>query len=119
VGPSPQIVPKPRQGGVPLPSASLVDSILPRAAATQTGEEIDSRIRIRRQVGFLTEWEEHVHEAETAVEKDVLGEDPCVESLDDIGGGIPGDKKFKAVQTGGPSGGCIPESLIDLKIDIL
>ena len=27
----------------------------------------------------------------------------------DIGGGIPGGKKFKAVQTGGPSGGCIPE----------
>ena len=29
----------------------------------------------------------------------------------DIGGGILGDKKFKAVQTGGPSGGCIPEQL--------
>jgi len=35
----------------------------------------------------------------------------------DIGGGIPGGKKFKAVQTGGPSGGCIPESLIDLTVD--
>ncbi len=35
----------------------------------------------------------------------------------DIGGGIPKGKKFKAVQTGGPSGGCIPESLIDLQID--
>ncbi|MEW6374595.1 MAG: NADH-quinone oxidoreductase subunit NuoF [Thermodesulfobacteriota bacterium] len=35
----------------------------------------------------------------------------------DIGGGIPGRKKFKAVQTGGPSGGCIPESLIDLPVD--
>ena len=35
----------------------------------------------------------------------------------DIGGGIIGDKKFKAVQTGGPSGGCIPESLLDLPID--
>ncbi|MCT4545039.1 MAG: NADH-quinone oxidoreductase subunit NuoF [Vallitalea sp.] len=35
----------------------------------------------------------------------------------DIGGGIPGGKKFKAVQTGGPSGGCIPESLLDTKID--
>jgi len=34
-----------------------------------------------------------------------------------IGGGIPGDKKFKAVQTGGPSGGCIPESMLDLPID--
>ena len=35
----------------------------------------------------------------------------------DIGGGIPGGKKFKAAQTGGPSGGCIPESLIDTPID--
>ncbi|ANW98345.1 NADH dehydrogenase [Thermoclostridium stercorarium subsp. thermolacticum DSM 2910] len=35
----------------------------------------------------------------------------------DIGGGIPNGKKFKAVQTGGPSGGCIPASLIDTPID--
>jgi len=35
----------------------------------------------------------------------------------DIGGGIPGGKKFKAAQTGGPSGGCIPASLVDLPID--
>jgi NADH:ubiquinone oxidoreductase subunit F (NADH-binding)/NAD-dependent dihydropyrimidine dehydrogenase PreA subunit len=35
----------------------------------------------------------------------------------DIGGGIPDGKKFKAVQTGGPSGGCIPESLINLPVD--
>ena len=35
----------------------------------------------------------------------------------DIGGGIPGDGKFKAIQTGGPSGGCIPESLIDIQVD--
>ncbi len=35
----------------------------------------------------------------------------------DIGGGIPDGKKFKAVQTGGPSGGCIPESLVDLPVD--
>lgn len=34
-----------------------------------------------------------------------------------IGGGIPSGKKFKAVQTGGPSGGCIPERLLDLKVD--
>jgi len=34
-----------------------------------------------------------------------------------IGGGIPGGKKFKAVQTGGPSGGCIPEERLDLKVD--
>ncbi len=33
-----------------------------------------------------------------------------------IGGGIPGGKKFKAVQTGGPSGGCIPEELMDLEV---
>ena len=35
----------------------------------------------------------------------------------DIGGGIPKGRKFKAVQTGGPSGGCIPESLLDLPVD--
>jgi NADH-quinone oxidoreductase subunit F len=34
-----------------------------------------------------------------------------------IGGGIPGGKRFKAVQTGGPSGGCIPEELLDLEVD--
>lgn len=35
----------------------------------------------------------------------------------DIGGGIPGGKEFKSVQTGGPSGGCIPASLLDTPID--
>jgi len=35
----------------------------------------------------------------------------------DIGGGIPGGGKLKAVQTGGPSGGCIPASLIDIPVD--
>ena len=35
----------------------------------------------------------------------------------DIGGGILKNKKFKAVQTGGPSGGCIPEALLDLPVD--
>ena len=39
------------------------------------------------------------------------------EIIYDIGGGIPKGKKFKAVQTGGPSGGVIPESLLDLKVD--
>ncbi len=34
-----------------------------------------------------------------------------------VGGGIPGGKKFKAVQTGGPSGGCIPEKHLDIKVD--
>ncbi len=35
----------------------------------------------------------------------------------DIGGGIPGNEKFKAVQTGGPSGGCIPRQLLSLPVD--
>ena len=35
----------------------------------------------------------------------------------DIGGGIPKKRKFKAVQTGGPSGGCIPEAFLDLRVD--
>lgn len=35
----------------------------------------------------------------------------------DIGGGIPGNKKFKALQTGGPSGGCLSEEYLDTKID--
>ncbi|MDI6830903.1 MAG: NADH-ubiquinone oxidoreductase-F iron-sulfur binding region domain-containing protein [Actinomycetota bacterium] len=39
------------------------------------------------------------------------------EIIYDIGGGIPGGKAFKAVQTGGPSGGCIPESLLDTPVD--
>jgi NADP-reducing hydrogenase subunit HndC len=33
-----------------------------------------------------------------------------------IGGGIPGGKRFKAIQTGGPSGGCIPDTLLDLQV---
>jgi len=39
------------------------------------------------------------------------------EIIYDIGGGIPEGKKFKAVQTGGPSGGCIPANLLDLEVD--
>jgi len=39
------------------------------------------------------------------------------EMIFDIGGGVLDDKKFKAVQIGGPSGGCIPESLLDLTVD--
>ena len=39
------------------------------------------------------------------------------EIIYDIGGGIPGGKKFKAAQSGGPSGGCIPASLIDTEVD--
>ncbi len=39
------------------------------------------------------------------------------EVIFDVGGGIPANKKFKAVQTGGPSGGCLPEEKLDLPID--
>ncbi len=39
------------------------------------------------------------------------------EIVEEIGGGIPNGKKFKAAQTGGPSGGCIPESFFDIEID--
>ena len=39
------------------------------------------------------------------------------EIVEEIGGGIPGGKKFKAAQTGGPSGGCIPADLIDTPVD--
>jgi NADH:ubiquinone oxidoreductase subunit F (NADH-binding)/(2Fe-2S) ferredoxin/NAD-dependent dihydropyrimidine dehydrogenase PreA subunit len=39
------------------------------------------------------------------------------EMIFDIGGGIPNGKKFKAVQTGGPSGGCIPEQFLDTPVD--
>ena len=39
------------------------------------------------------------------------------EIIYEIGGGIPNGRRFKAVQTGGPSGGCLPESLIDLPVD--
>ncbi len=35
----------------------------------------------------------------------------------DVGGGIPSGKKLKAIQTGGPSGGCVPEGMIDLPVD--
>jgi NADH:ubiquinone oxidoreductase subunit F (NADH-binding)/(2Fe-2S) ferredoxin/NAD-dependent dihydropyrimidine dehydrogenase PreA subunit len=39
------------------------------------------------------------------------------EIIYDVGGGIANGRKFKAVQTGGPSGGCIPESLLDIPVD--
>ena len=41
----------------------------------------------------------------------------CARVVEVIGGGVPNGKKFKAAQTGGPSGGCIPASLIDTPID--
>ncbi len=37
--------------------------------------------------------------------------------VEDIGGGVPDGKKFKAVQTGGPAGGCLPESKLDIPVD--
>jgi len=39
------------------------------------------------------------------------------EIVEDVGGGVPQGKRFKAAQTGGPSGGCIPDFLIDIPID--
>ncbi|MCO5043705.1 MAG: NADH-quinone oxidoreductase subunit NuoF [Kiritimatiellae bacterium] len=39
------------------------------------------------------------------------------EIIYDIGGGIPGGRRFKAVQTGGPSGGCIPEQFLDMPVE--
>jgi len=39
------------------------------------------------------------------------------EIIFEVGGGIKGDKNFKAVQTGGPMGGCLPEKLLDLPVD--
>jgi NADP-reducing hydrogenase subunit HndC len=42
---------------------------------------------------------------------------PLREVIEDIGGGIPNGKKFKAAQTGGPSGGCIPVEHFDIPID--
>jgi NADH:ubiquinone oxidoreductase subunit F (NADH-binding) len=42
---------------------------------------------------------------------------PLREIVYGIGGGVPSGKKLKAVQTGGPSGGCLPEALIDLPVD--
>lgn len=41
---------------------------------------------------------------------------PLRDIVYNIGGGIPGGKKFKAMQTGGPSGGCIPAELLDLRV---
>ncbi len=42
---------------------------------------------------------------------------PLVKIIEEIGGGVPGGKPFKAVQTGGPSGGCIPYALKDVAVD--
>jgi len=42
---------------------------------------------------------------------------PLHEIIWGIGGGIPGNKRFKAVQTGGPSGGCLPATMLDISLD--
>ena len=42
---------------------------------------------------------------------------PLREIIFDIGGGIPNGRRYKAAQTGGPSGGCIPEQFLDLPVD--
>jgi len=42
---------------------------------------------------------------------------PLADIIFDIGGGIIGGKRFKAVQTGGPSGGCLPATMLDLPVD--
>ncbi|MCI0493627.1 NAD(P)H-dependent oxidoreductase subunit E, partial [candidate division KSB1 bacterium] len=42
---------------------------------------------------------------------------PLGDIIFNIGGGVPGNKKFKAVQTGGPSGGCLPIELLNLPVD--
>jgi bidirectional [NiFe] hydrogenase diaphorase subunit len=42
---------------------------------------------------------------------------PLREIIYEIGGGIPDGRKYKAVQTGGPSGGCIPEEFLDMPVD--
>ena len=46
-----------------------------------------------------------------------MGISRCETVIYDIGGGIPRKKKFKAVQTGGPSGGCIPDQFLGLGVD--
>jgi NADH:ubiquinone oxidoreductase subunit F (NADH-binding)/NAD-dependent dihydropyrimidine dehydrogenase PreA subunit/(2Fe-2S) ferredoxin len=42
---------------------------------------------------------------------------PLIQLVEQVGGGVPGGKKLKAVQTGGPSGGCIPAEKLDLPVD--
>jgi bidirectional [NiFe] hydrogenase diaphorase subunit len=42
---------------------------------------------------------------------------PLREIIEEIGGGVPDGRRFKAVQTGGPSGGCLPEQQLDLPVD--
>jgi NADH:ubiquinone oxidoreductase subunit F (NADH-binding)/(2Fe-2S) ferredoxin/Pyruvate/2-oxoacid:ferredoxin oxidoreductase delta subunit len=73
---------------------------------TQYGTETSKGTKIFSLVGKITN---------TGLVEVPMGT-PLKEIIFTIGGGIPNEKKFKAVQTGGPSGGCIPEPLLDLPV---
>jgi NADH-quinone oxidoreductase subunit F len=73
---------------------------------TQFGTETSKGTKIFSLVGKITN---------TGLVEVPMGT-PLKDIIFKIGGGIPGDKKFKAVQTGGPSGGCIPEEQLDLPV---
>ena len=73
---------------------------------TQLGTESSKGTKIFSLVGKITN---------TGLVEVPMGT-PLKDIIYKIGGGIPGGKKFKAVQTGGPSGGCIPEDLLDLPV---
>jgi len=73
---------------------------------TQYGTETSKGTKIFSLVGKITN---------TGLVEVPMGT-PLRDIIYKIGGGIPGGKKFKAVQTGGPSGGCIPENMLDLPV---
>ena len=73
---------------------------------TQIGTETSKGTKIFSLVGKITN---------TGLVEVPMGT-PLRDIIFTIGGGIPGNKKFKAVQTGGPSGGCLPEELLDLPV---
>ena len=73
---------------------------------TQIGTESSKGTKIFSLVGKITN---------TGLVEVPMGT-PLRDIIFKIGGGIPGGKKFKAVQTGGPSGGCIPEEMLDLPV---
>jgi NADH-quinone oxidoreductase subunit F len=73
---------------------------------TQIGTETSKGTKIFSLVGKITN---------TGLVEVPMGT-PLKDIIFKIGGGIPGGKKFKAVQTGGPSGGCIPEDQLDLPV---
>jgi NADP-reducing hydrogenase subunit HndC len=73
---------------------------------TQYGTETSKGTKIFSLVGKITN---------TGLVEVPMGT-PLRDIIFKIGGGIPGGKKFKAVQTGGPSGGCIPEEQLDLPV---